>query len=69
MSQEAAPAQETRDQTVGVRVTQTEKDAIDMVVKVRRPDGGVGGLLRERTLQDVIDEGRKFLDRLAEEVA
>jgi len=68
MSQEAAPAQETRDQTVGIRVTQAEKDAIDTVVKVRRPEGGVGGLLRERTVQEVIEEGRRMLDRLADEV-
>lgn len=69
MTETKPDTQETRPVTVGVRVTEVEKDAIDLVVKVRRPAGGVGELLRERTLTEVVAEGRRMVDRLAEGLA
>lgn len=69
MKQEPALAQEGRTERMTITVTPSEKDAIEMVVKVRRPEGGVSGLLRDRPFQEVVEEGRRILDRLAEEVA
>lgn len=72
MAQEVGNSQESRTEQVGVRVTREEKDAIDMVVRVRRPEGGISALVRERSLTEVIEDGRKLLaklDELAEEVA
>lgn len=69
MDQSPAISQESRTEKVAISVTPSEKDAIEMVVRVRRPEAGASGLLRERHFQEVVDEGRKMLDRLAEEVA
>lgn len=68
MTQNTAAVQESRTEAVTVRLTQSEKDAVDMVVKVHRPVGGVGELLRARSLEDVITEGRGMLDRLRKQV-
>jgi len=72
MTQEAAVAQESRTERLTITVTPSEKDAIEMVAKVRRPEGGVSGLIRERSFSEVVEEGRRLLehlDRLAEEGA
>lgn len=66
MAENAGGAQESRTETITVRVTRTEKEAIDLVAKVRKPEGGVSGLLRDRPFVEVVEEGRQLLDRLAE---
>ena len=72
MTQEAAVAQESRTERLTITVTPSEKDVIEMVAKVRRPEGGVSDLIRERSFSEVVEKGRRLLehlDRLAEEGA
>lgn len=57
--------QESRSLTVGVAVTPSEKRLIELVL-IRYPHiDGVGNLLRERPLNDVLREGREILERIA----
>lgn len=66
MAENAAGAQESRTDTITIRVTRTEKEAIELVAKVRKPEGGVSGLLRDRPFAEVVEDGCQLLDRLAE---
>ncbi|NIR76804.1 MAG: hypothetical protein GWO12_17140 [Gemmatimonadetes bacterium] len=69
MPSDPTVTQESRTQKVAIAVTPSEKDAIDIYVKVHRPEGGASGLLRDKPFQEVVTAGRKMLDRLAEDVA
>lgn len=67
MEHGSVPAQESRTEKVAIAVTKSEKDAIETVAKVRRIEGGVSQLLRERPFAEVVEEGHGMLDRLAGE--
>jgi len=50
--------------TVGISVTPTEKRLVDLVL-LRHPEiDGASNLLRDRSLNDVLREGREILDLL-----
>lgn len=56
--------QESRSLTLGVAVTPTEKRLVELVL-IRHPHiDGVSNLLRERSLNDVLREGRELLEQL-----
>jgi hypothetical protein len=55
------PAQESRTQTIGISVTPTEKRLVEIVL-LRHPEiDGASNLLRSRSLDDVLAEGREIL--------
>jgi len=57
--------QESRSETIGVRVTPTEKRLVELVL-IRHPEiDGASNLLRDRSLNDVLREGREILERIA----
>ena len=60
------PGEEERTETVAARVTPSEEEAINVVVAVRQPLGGVGALLRHWSLSLIIAEGRRLQDEARE---
>lgn len=61
--------QEARTETVGIAVTPTEKELVRLFALVRKPEGGISNVLRERSLNDVLEEAEAIRAKLDEPAA
>ena len=58
--------QEGRTETVGIAVTPSELELVRLYRLVRKPEGGISGALRLRSLADVLTEAEEIRARLAD---
>ena len=58
---------ESRTETVGIAVTPSEKELVKLFGIVRKPDGGISNVLRERSLHDLLAEAEVIRAKLDEE--